>query len=97
LFLPDQRILVGRLGFEDEERGAFDIEEQEIDVAPRGLLEVVSERVQIVLAQSDAMFEADVGGAVFVLEETPPGLLEQLVDFDAGGRFVLRQSSSRSA
>ena len=47
LLLADERILVLRLGLEDDEREALGVEQQEVDEALARLLEVVAERVQV--------------------------------------------------
>ena len=47
LLLADERVLVLGLGFEDDEREALGVEQQEVDEALARLLEVLAERVQV--------------------------------------------------
>ena len=47
LLLRDERILVLRLGFEDEERKTPGVEQEKVDKPFCGLLEVVTERGQV--------------------------------------------------
>ena len=47
LLLADERVLVLRLGFENDEREALLVEQQKVDEALAGLLEVVAEGVEI--------------------------------------------------
>ena len=92
LFLADERILVPGLGFEDEEREAPGVEQEKVDVAFCGFLEVVAERLQVGRLDRNAGFEANVRGRVASLKKSPAGRFEQLVDLDAGGGFFIRHS-----
>ena len=47
LLLGNQRIFVLGLGFEDDEREALGVEQEEVDEPFLGLLEVVAERVEV--------------------------------------------------
>jgi hypothetical protein len=47
LLLADERVLVLPLGLEDDEREAFGVDQQEVDEALAGLLEVVAEGIKI--------------------------------------------------
>ena len=47
LFLADQRVFVFRFGLKDDEREAFGVEQQEVDEALAGLLEVLAEDIQV--------------------------------------------------
>ncbi len=87
LFLADERGLVLGLGFEDDERETFFVEEQEVDEALAGFLEVRPERVEIQRLQCDLGLKLDVRRAFLICEEAPARVFEQLVDLDARGGF----------
>ena len=90
LFLRRERILILGLGLEDDEREAPGVEQEEVDEALAGLLEVVAERVEVGGLDRDAGFETDVGGLVAFGREAPAGCFEQLVDLDSGCGFLIR-------
>ena len=47
LLLADERVLVLGFGLQDDEREALGVEQEEVDEALGGLLEVVAECVQV--------------------------------------------------
>lgn len=61
LLLADQRIFTFGLGFQHQQRKTLGIQQQEIDEALAGGLEVVAERVQIGVFERDAGFKPDIG------------------------------------
>lgn len=63
LLLAHERSSVLGLGFEDDEREALFIEEQEVDVALADLLEVLAECIEVLRFQRDTGFKLDVRGA----------------------------------
>ena len=87
LFFADERVLVRGLGFEDEQREALCVEEQEVDETLFGVLEVLPEGIEIGRLDRDAGFNADVGGSAAIRKEAPACCFEQLVDLDAGCGF----------
>ena len=96
LLLADQRILVFGLGFEHKQRFAVFVEQQEVDEAVAGLLEVFAEFVDGVLRQLDIGFERDVRRAGVVGEKTPAGVFQQSVDLDASPGFFRRHEGQPS-
>jgi len=94
LLLPGQRAFGFGLGFENDQREAFLVEQQEIDESPGGLLEVIAEGVQVGGLERDAGFETDIGGGAAVREEAPAGGFEQLVDLYPGSGFLIGHSAS---
>jgi hypothetical protein len=83
LLLADEWVFVLGLGFEDDEWEALFIEQQEIDEAFAGLLEVFAEGIEVVRFERDAGLKLDVCRAACIGKEAPSRRLEQLVDFDA--------------
>ena len=88
LLLADQRVLVLGLGLQHQQRKALGIQQQEIDEALAGGLEVVAQRVEIVGFERDAGLKPDIGRQRAVGEEAPAGRFQQAVDLDAGGGFL---------
>ena len=88
LLLADQRVFVFGFGFQNDEREAFGIEQQEINKALAGLFEIITERVQIGRLEGDAGFQSNIRGRVAFGKETPASRFEQLIDLDAGGGFL---------
>ena len=88
LLLADERAFVLGLGFEDDEGEALFVEQEEVDEAFGGFLEVLAEGVEVLRLERDAGFKLDVRGAFGIREEAPARGFEQLVDFDAGGGFL---------
>ena len=97
LLLADQRTLVLGFGFKNDEGEVAVIEQQEIDVARAGFLEIIAQPVQVGLLERDACFQANVGSVVTVGEETPAGGLKQFVYLDACGCFFHCRSGAASA
>jgi len=73
LLLGSERILVLGLGLENDERETLGVEQEEVDEALAGLLEVVAERVEVDGLDRDARFETDVRGLLAHGKETPAG------------------------
>ena len=86
--LPTSGLLVFGLGFQDDEREALFVEQEEVDEAFGRFLEVLSEVIESLFCERDAGFELDVRGTFRIREEAPACVLKQLVDFDAGGGFL---------
>ena len=91
LLLAHQRVLVLGLGLENDEGKALLIEQKKVNKAILGGLEVLAQRVQIILFNLDIELQADVGRAIRVRKESPASGFQQLVDFDAGSGFLIRQ------
>ena len=87
LFLADEWIFVLSLGLEHDQGEALFAEQQEINEALGGFLEVLTERVEVLDLQRDARLKLDIGRAFRVSKEAPARVFQQLVDFDAGGGF----------
>ena len=83
LLFAYQRVAVLRLGLEYDEGKSPRVEQQEVDEPSPGLLEIVSEGVEIGLRYRDALFKSNVGRSISFLEEAPTALFEQSVDLDA--------------
>ena len=94
LLFADEWIFVFGLGFENKQRKAFGIEQEKVDKAFCALFEVGAERVQVGGLDRDAGFKANVGGAAAIRKKAPACCFEQLVDFDAGGGFLVGHSES---
>ncbi len=97
LLLAHERTFVLGLGFEDDEGERLFVEQQEVDEALTGFLEVLTERVEVLRLHGHAGFELDVRGAFRVREEAPTCVFEQLVDLDAGGGFFHAAKASSSS
>ena len=88
LLFAGQRVAVFRLGLEHDEGKSPGVQQEEVDESPAGLLEVVSERVEVSLGNRDVLFKSNVGRSISFLEEAPTVLLKQSVDLDARCRLV---------
>ena len=88
LLFADQGILVLGFGLQYDEWEALSVEQQKVDEALSGFIEIVTKRVEIRRLDGHAWFKTDVGRLVAGGKETPAGCFEQLVDFDTGGGFV---------
>ena len=88
LFLADERILVLGFGLQDDEREALGVEQKEVDETSFGLFEVLAQCVQVRRLDRDARLQPNVGSRVAFRKETPASRFEQLVDLDAGCRFL---------
>ena len=88
LLLADERVLVLRLSFQDDQGEPLGVEEQEVDETGGGFLEVITQRVQVGCLDRNACLKANIGGLVPVGEEAPAGGFEQFVDLDPRSRFV---------
>src|SRR6185437_16248776 len=80
LFLADQRVLILRLGLEHDQRETALVQQQKIDEALAGPLEVVAERVEVGLLYGRVGFKPYVGWTLSVVEEAPTSRLKQPVD-----------------
>jgi hypothetical protein len=87
LLLADERVLVLGLGFEDDEGERLFVEQQEVDEALVGFLEVRPERVEILRLQGDLGLKLDIRRTIRIGKEAPTRRFEQLVDLDARGGF----------
>ncbi len=94
LLLADERVIVFGFGFQDDQRKAAGVEQEEVDEPARGLLEVLAEGVEVGGLDGHRRLEADVGRAAAVREEAPARCFEQLVDLDSGCGFLLGHSGS---
>ncbi len=83
LFLADERIFIFGLGFEDNEREAFLVEEKEIDKPFLCLLEVFTESVKVGRFDDDAGFKPYVCRGLALCKKPPARSFEQLVDLNA--------------
>jgi hypothetical protein len=88
LLLADERILVFRLRFEDDERKGPFVEQQEIDEASGGFLEVLAEVVERIFCECNTGFELDVRRPLRIREEAPARCFEQLVYLNPSSGFL---------
>ena len=90
LLFTDQWIFVFGFGFEDDEGGAFLVQQQEIDEASARIFEVHAEFVDGLGCECDLGLKLNAGGAAIIGKEAPARRRKQLVNFDAGGGFFGR-------
>ena len=92
LFLAHQRVLVLGFGLQHQQGEAAFIQQQEIQEAAGGRLEILTEGIDLFLCDLDMRFKLDIGRAVGVIKEPPPGAFQELVDFDARSGFFAHSS-----
>ena len=94
LLFGGERVFVGRFGFENGDGALPRVKQKEVRPPGGRLLEIVSERGEVVGADGDCRLQTDVGGRVPVREKAPAGFFQQPVYSDAGGGFVHSRSQS---
>ena len=83
LLFADEGIFLLPFSFDDEEGKVVLIEEKVIGIPLAGMLEVLTEGIEIMLGDGCAGFEMDGGRAVLIREEAPASGAQECVDLDA--------------
>lgn len=90
LLFANQRALVLRFRFKNDEREALFVEQEEVDEAQLGLFEVLAEIVEVMLTEFDRLFEPNIRGLTALRKEPPASRFQKIVDFDPRRRFFHR-------
>lgn len=87
LLLADKRVELLGLGFQYGDWETPIIEQQVVRVPVGRLLEVVAQRIKDLFLDFDVYFKGDIGRPCVVVEESPTGSLEKVVDQDSSSCF----------